>query len=718
VTPDDARRWRCLLDALPGPASYLDPDYRFSFTNRKYVEWFGSSLEPYSGRYVWEVLGSPTFETIKPYIDRALGGERVEFEETLAYRTGGTRLVHVRYVPDEAGDGAVRGVAVIVSDLTDQRRAEQAQEEADRRLTVLVEASGKLLASPETPNVLRNLLDLAKQVISADAYSVWRRDAQDHTLWRMAEMSGLSGRYSATTIDPYGSAQQLPREPLVIEDIERAPFPTDRRQAYLAEGICSLVTVRLTVHGEVTGTLVFYYRKSHPISAVDVRIAAALGNLASAAITNTELYARQNELRRIAESDRIKAQFIAKAGEILSSSLDLGATLASLVHVAVPTIGDWAAIDTLDEAGLLRRVATKHIDPAKMELALEYHRRFPPKQNDIGYTVVRTGESMLIPELTSDLLEERVQEPERLRILLDLGLRSLMLVPLTAKGRNFGLLTLVMAESGRSYDQSDLAFAEDLARRAATAMDHARLFSESAHAQEALRRSNAELRRANEDLNQFAYSASHDLKEPLRILAVYSQLLEQRYTELLDEQGRQYLSFIIDAAKRMETLLRDLLEFMEAMSIEPAALAPVNTEAVLRSAMQNLAPDIEATGARIAFDSLPDLRMQETHLLQVFQNLLGNAIKYRSDAQPSIAISAEDNSAEWTISVKDNGIGIPEAYRTHVFGLFKRLHGRSSYPGTGIGLAICQRILERYGGKIWVQGEPNEGSEFLFTIPK
>jgi hypothetical protein len=233
----------------------------------------------------------------------------------------------------------------------------------------------------------------------------------------------------------------------------------------------------------------------------------------------------------------------------------------------------------------------------------------------------------------------------------------------------------------------------------------------------ALSQTNEALRRSNEDLNQFAYAASHDLQEPLRMMAIYSQLLKKRYQGRLDGDADQFIEYIVKGAQRMEVLLKDLLEYSRVASMYGAQpRVPVDCNTVLQKALSNLEASIKQSGASVTADHLPVVRAHDTGLLQLLQNLVGNAIKYRGKEPPQVHIAAERQGAEWVFSVRDNGIGIDPQYASQIFGIFKRLHGRE-YPGTGVGLAICQKIVERYGGHIWVESERDKGATFYFTVP-
>jgi PAS domain S-box-containing protein len=226
-----------------------------------------------------------------------------------------------------------------------------------------------------------------------------------------------------------------------------------------------------------------------------------------------------------------------------------------------------------------------------------------------------------------------------------------------------------------------------------------------------------ELRRANQDLEQFAYSASHDLQEPLRGVKIYSELLKNRYSAKLDGQALEFLHYLLESASRMEMLVDDLLAYTQVTKVDaPEDRADANK--ALTEVLENLNGAIMESGARITSDPLPSVRAHDAHLKQLFQNLLGNAIKYRNlDRIPTVHVKAKRRDENWLFSVIDNGIGIEAEYKKQIFGLFKRLHAGDEYPGTGIGLAICQRIVERYQGRIWVESEPGNGSTFLFTLP-
>ncbi len=225
----------------------------------------------------------------------------------------------------------------------------------------------------------------------------------------------------------------------------------------------------------------------------------------------------------------------------------------------------------------------------------------------------------------------------------------------------------------------------------------------------------AELKRSNEELSQFAYIASHDLQEPLRMVSSYTQLLAQRYVGRLDADADDFIGFAVDGATRMQRLIQDLLAYSRT-GTKRMDVVLVSSEKALELAMANLASAIEDSGAKVTRDPLPEVHADETQLVQLFQNLIGNAIKYRTASTPAVHVSAVQKRGRCQFSVKDNGLGIEPQYHDRIFGMFQRLHNRNEFSGTGIGLAICRKIVERNGGEISVRSRLGRGSIFRFSL--
>ena len=225
-----------------------------------------------------------------------------------------------------------------------------------------------------------------------------------------------------------------------------------------------------------------------------------------------------------------------------------------------------------------------------------------------------------------------------------------------------------------------------------------------------------ELKRSNEDLEQFAYVASHDLQEPLRMIRNYLQLLQQRYKTELDPNAHDFINFALDGSKRMNQLIHDLLAYSR-VGTHGKELVVTECDQALEDALANLTVAIEESKAEVTRDSLPPVIGDEVQLTQLFQNLIGNAVKFRGEAAPKVHVGVQRKGNEWEFTVRDNGIGIAEQDFQRIFVVFQRLHNREKYPGTGIGLSVCQKIVERHGGRIWVESKPGKGTTFHFTIP-
>ena len=296
-------------------------------------------------------------------------------------------------------------------------------------------------------------------------------------------------------------------------------------------------------------------------------------------------------------------------------------------------------------------------------------------------------------------------------------------VPLRSGGKVTGVLAIAYAAPGSTFGEQEMGMLTRFADLASVALDNAYLYD--ATRREIVAREQTEnelsalvdeLRRSNAELEQFAYVASHDLQEPLRMVSSYTQLLARRYKGRLDDDADEFIGFAVDGANRMQTLINDLLQYSR-VGTRGKELAPTDVSAVFDAACANLKRAIDESEAEVTSGELPAVMGDDVQLGQLFQNLIGNALKFRGEERPRVRVEAEpQNDQTWLFSVKDNGIGIAPEYRERIFVIFQRLHGRTEYSGTGIGLAVCKKIVERHGGRIWVESSPGEGSTFYFTL--
>lgn len=444
-------------------------------------------------------------------------------------------------------NGAPTLMSGVCMDISARKRTEQSvansltEEAATRqRLTELTRGAQRLLTSLDPASVPRAVLDLAAAVIPADACAVWRLDDDG---WRITASQGLSSAFTSVVL---ARQPQVPFDtPVVAEDVSAHGLLDIRRQQYASEGIAALLSVPLAVRGQSAGSIVFYYRQRHKPTDIELHVATALGQLAAAAVANADLYQEQQRLRQDAEDAEMRSAFLAEASAMLSS-LDYEANLQRVAALAVPRLSDWCAVDLLSEQGSIERLAVTHVNPAEISAARDIHARFPPGIEDnsgVGF-VIRTGEPQLYPEITDDIIEAAAHGPEHLRLVRNLRLLSAMVVPLTAGRRTFGALTFVTTQGGRRLTERDRDFAMELARRAALAIENARLFQEA--------------REANRLKDEFLATLSHELRTPLNVILGRIR----RVPAIAAEPGalQQTIDTVERNAQALTRLVEDLLD--------------------------------------------------------------------------------------------------------------------------------------------------------------
>ena len=472
-------------------------------------------------------------------------------------------------------------------------------------------------------------------------------------------------------------------------------------------------------------------------------------------------------------TDRKRAEenlrFLTQASNQFSASLNYHTTLNSIASMVVPKIADWCSIELIED-GVLQQVAIAHKDPEKVKWAKELRKKqgapnLKDESNGVSQ-VIRTGEPLFVPNVTEELIRATANTQEELDLLLELGFSSVIIVPMKLDNKIVGALTFVATESRIHYNQNDVELAQTLANRAALAVYNATLYHEAKREikerrqlqQELVKFNNdlermveertqqlvetnkglkreikkrhaaevsldnyaKELARSNQELQDFAYVASHDLQEPLRKIQAFGDLLD---AELHPEQGtnsKQYLDRMRNAAARMSILIQDLLAFSRvSMKVQPNSMVDLNV--VAKEVVGDLETRIAETNGKVEIGPLPIVWADPTHMRQLFQNLIGNALKFhKPNEAPVVEVSLSPQKAKdtlYTITFKDNGIGFDEKYVDRIFSVFQRLHGKDEYDGTGIGLAVCRKIAERYGGTITAASTKGSGSIFSFSIP-
>ncbi|HET7630252.1 MAG TPA: ATP-binding protein, partial [Candidatus Saccharimonadales bacterium] len=457
------------------------------------------------------------------------------------------------------------------------------------------------------------------------------------------------------------------------------------------------------------------------------------------------------------QADNMK--LLSQAGRQFSASLKYTDTLHNIASLVVPNVADWCTIDMLRDDGQIEQVVLVHKDPERVAWArdLQAKQGAPDPSDPTGVPkVIRSGEAEHIPVITEEMLRAMTDNPEELELALSLNFSSVMILPMKIDGRTIGAMSLISTEGRRHYDDSDLAVGQSLADRAALAVYNARLYrsardelgqrkqlqsriesiNESLEDMvkqrtlelEAVNRglekeidqrelAEAELIRSNDELQNFAYVASHDLQEPLRKIQAFGNLLISEYRDQLGD-GKDYLDRMQNAAERMSVLIDDLLAFSR-VSTTSAHAESVDLNDIVGEVISDLETMISDAEAKVIVEKLPTVMADDTHMRQLFQNLISNAVKFRrKDEKPEIKISCKPVGRFYEIYVKDNGIGFEEKYLDRIFTVFQRLHDRKAYSGTGIGLAVCQKIVQRYGGIITAKSRPGHGSTFIIKLPK
>ena len=472
-----------------------------------------------------------------------------------------------------------------------------------------------------------------------------------------------------------------------------SPAPGSRAHAGSGTDKRSALTVKLR-----DGDIVVYASPFTPFfGSEEAQTLQSLGVLADLALARAELFQaeqRKNAYLRILQQVTSSANAPEGPQAAIQTALDFvcAETWWSSAHA-------FLAGDDQSEGEPTR---LWHLDPASA-LSEEFRRatdRSGPAFPEAGAgKVFATGESVWVPDLAG--------APGLLGPAGDLE-GAAALVPIRVGSEVVGVL-IFHAETPRDPDVEMLNVLTQIGVQLGRTVERTRN-------QEQLRKRAEDLARSNADLEQFAYVASHDLQEPLRMVNSYMQLLQERYEDELDETAQRYIHYAVDGATRMQSLVRDLLSFSRVGS-RGAELVPTDLNQVLEQTLANFELAIKESGAVVTADPLPVVKGDQAQLTQLLQNLIGNAIKFHSDTQPEVRISVAREQAEWVIRVADNGVGFDQKYAERVFVIFKRLHARDRYPGTGIGLAIAKKIVERHGGRIWADSEEGRGTTISFTLP-
>ena len=724
-----------LLDALPDPVVLASTDGGILSANAAFSRVFRWTPDEVVGRDLRAFLESPR-EPLESCFSRWTAGTSVADVWLVRRRDGdavsctvsgwkagfgrfGTGIV-VRLVPDDlsiADAGELPpGRGELDAEILRRRRAEAdaadalaARLEVQQRMTVLADATDTLLSSLTVQDVFQAVGALAERLLPADAHAVWHFD-EAATAWRVSWHRNLSSGFLADLTEWHGGARTVPfTTPHPVVDVSSEIRLRHRTADYAAEGVRSLLVVPLRIRENHYGTVVAYYRHPTTFGDADLRVATALGNIASAALTTADLYEAQSRSRAAAETAARRARFLARAAEALAQSLDYERTLEAIANLAVPQIADWCAVDIAAADGTVKRVAMAHADPARLELARKLSERYPedPASPFGVFQVLRTVAPIMIPHITDELVDAHATDADHRAMLRQLGLKSYMGVPLVAQGRAIGALTFVLAESGRRYTEEDLRFAEDVASRAAQAVEKARAYEEARH--------------ANQLKDEFLATLSHELRTPLNAILGYTRMLRSGAVPL--ERHPQALHTIERNATALNQIVEDVLDVSRIVAGKIRLnVQLLDLPAVVQEAVETITPAAVAKGVRVEIhlDTEPEaISGDPDRLQQVVWNLLSNAVKF-TPRGGRVEVTMRWAAGHVEIGVSDTGAGIAREFLPHIFERFRQADSRSTreHSGLGLGLAICRHLVELHGGTITVASDgEGHGSSFLVTLP-
>jgi PAS domain S-box-containing protein len=665
------QRLQDILDNSPTVIFLKDTKGRYILINRRYEELFHVTKSDVVGRTDHDIFPAAMAERFRQNDQRVLeAGEALSIEEYAPHDDGIHSYISIKF-PLYGADGSVTGVCGIATDITQRKELEIAK----FRLAAIVENSDDAIVGKDLNGIITS----------------WNRGAERVFGYSAEEAIGRP----ITILAPSDRPEDIPGILARIQQGHHVHHYETRRRRKDGQ----IIDVSLTISpirdasGRVVGAS---------------KIARDITQRKQAEQERALLLAREQEARR-------NAELLNRVSLRLTSQLDLEKLVQEVTDTARLLVGaEYGAFfrNVTDESGETYWLHTLSGAPGVV------FEGFPMPRNTPLFAPTFRGEAVV-------RCDDVTQDPHYGKSAPHYGLppghptvRSYLAAPVVARsGEVLGGLFFGHPAPGK-FTESHEALVAGIASEAAIAMDNARLFEQAQWVQTELKRSNEELKRANQDLEMFAYSASHDLQEPLRTISMSAQLLERNLGAQLPAQDGKFLKSIGSAATRMESLIRDLLAYTRVTQNSPGPPAHVNASTVLGQVIESLKALIQEAGATVTADALPMVAMHEARLAQLFQNLISNAIKYRRDEPPRVHISAQEREGWIVFTVADNGIGIERRFADQIFGLFKRLHGHDEYPGSGIGLSICKRILEHYGGRIWLEkSEIGAGSTFCFAVP-
>ncbi|HWK88909.1 MAG TPA: ATP-binding protein [Longimicrobium sp.] len=686
----------------------VDPAGRYLEQNAAHRALIGYSDAELAGRTPAVHLGEAAFAEIT----RELGWhDRYHGELASTTRDGQELTVEISAFTVRGADGAPMCHVGIIRDVTERKRAERELQARYEQLGILYRITDAMGRAGALEEIYDAALGGLEGAMGARRASVLLFD--DAGVMRFVAWRGISDGYRAAVDghSPWQRDTPDPR-PITIPDVAGdASLGAELCRTVLGEGIRACGFFPLVTQGRLLGKFMLYYDDPHPFTPEDVQLAQTIaGQVAVAIARKRDEQALREQLAERQREEQVQ-RFLAEAGSLLASSLDVEATLSGVARLCTPFLADYCLVDVADEAGVLHRVAAAHADPARQPLA-DAARAYPPdpcSADNPGIRAVRTGQAQLIVGLDDAFLERMSVAPGHLEVLHRLRPASVLAVPMGARGRTLGVITLCMAaESGRCHAAADVPLAEEVARRAALAVDNARLY-EAATA-------------ANAAKSEFLAVMSHELRTPLNAILGYAELLQLGVPHPLETGSVQQVDRIGASARHLLQIIEQILAFsrLEA-GREEAHPDDVELGELVRETAALLQPLAGQKGLEFGLELPPrpvPMRTDPGKVRQILLNLLSNAIKFTEAG--TVSLGAADANGVVRITVRDTGVGLSPEQLPQVFEPFWQAdHSRTRQAGgTGLGLSVTRRLVELLGGDVRAESEAGQGTTFTVTLPR